>query len=96
MTRNTASGFNIRVFGICVNLQQKAIVPTEICTIVGGQMFKNLKAHARNDLGGPTTCLQNPCELIEAIEQILFFDDKHSFDTGAIPRLQELAVFFPD
>jgi eukaryotic translation initiation factor 2C len=30
------------LFGICVNVQQKTIVPAEICTIVGGQMFKKV------------------------------------------------------
>ncbi|KAF8273084.1 Piwi-domain-containing protein [Lactarius quietus] len=40
---NEKYGFRLRfprLFGIVVNVQQKTIVPVEICTIVGGQMYK--------------------------------------------------------
>jgi hypothetical protein len=46
---------------------------------------------------------KNPRERIEAIERgvsgdvsLLILNIKRSFDVGAVPRLQEFAVFLPD
>ena len=44
-----------KLFSTCVNVQQKAIVPAEICHF-GGQVFKNFEGAARNDVGGPAKC----------------------------------------
>ena len=98
-------GFRLRyprLFGICVNVQQKAIVPAEICTIVGGQMFKKvLMPEMMSEVLQHVT--KNPRERIEAIERgvngdvgILILDNERSSDVGAVPRLQELAIFLPD
>jgi eukaryotic translation initiation factor 2C len=64
-------GFRLRyprVFGICVNVQRKIIVPAEICTIVGGQMFKKvLMPEMMSEVLQHVT--KNPRERIEAIER---------------------------
>lgn len=91
-----------KLFGICVNVQRKVIVPAEICTIVGGQMFKKvLMPEMMAEVLQHVT--RNPRERIEAIERgvngevsILILDNELSSDVGAVPRLQELAVFLPD
>ena len=91
-----------RLFGICVNVQQKVIVPAEICTIVGGQMFKKvLMPEMMSEVLQHVA--KNPRERIEAIERgvngdvsILVLDNKRNSDVGVVPRLQELAVFLPD
>lgn len=98
-------GFRIKypkLFGICVNVQQKVIVPAEICTIVGGQMFKKvLMPEMMSEVLQHVT--RNPRERIEAIERgvngevsILILDNELSSDVSVVPRLQELAVFLPD
>jgi hypothetical protein len=57
-----------RLFGICVNVQQKTIVPAEVCTIVGGQMFKKvLMPEMMSEVLQHVT--KNPRERIEAIER---------------------------
>jgi eukaryotic translation initiation factor 2C len=57
-----------RLFGICVNVQQKTIVPAEVCTIVGGQMFKKVLLP---DMMSEVLqhVAKNPRERIEAIER---------------------------
>ncbi|KAI0292287.1 Piwi domain-containing protein [Russula brevipes] len=76
-------GFRLRyprVFGICVNVQRKIIVPAEICTIVGGQMFKKvLMPEMMSEVLQHVT--KNPRERIEAIERGVngeFLDYKNS------------------
>ncbi len=57
-----------RLFGICVNVQQKTIVPAEVCTIVGGQMFKKvLMPEMTSEVLQHVT--KNPRERIDAIER---------------------------
>jgi eukaryotic translation initiation factor 2C len=57
-----------RLFGICVNVQQKTIVPAEVCTIVGGQMFKKvLRPEHMSEVLQHVT--RSPRERIEAIER---------------------------
>ena len=57
-----------RSLGICVNIQQKTIVPAEVCTIVGGQMFKKvLMPEMMSEVLQHVT--RNPRERIEAIER---------------------------
>jgi len=57
-----------RLFGICVNVQQNTIVPAEVCTIVGGQMFKKvLMPEMMSEVLQHVT--RNPRERIEAIER---------------------------
>ncbi|KAN0105332.1 Piwi domain containing protein [Russula decolorans] len=69
-----------RLFGICVNVQQKTIVPAEVCTIVGGQMFKKvLMPEMMSEVLQHVT--KNPRERIEAIERGVnsdFLDYKNS------------------
>jgi hypothetical protein len=57
-----------RLFGILVNVQHKTIVPAEVCTIVGGQMFKKvlMPEHMAEVLQHVT---RSPRERIEAIER---------------------------
>ncbi|KAI0305799.1 Piwi domain-containing protein, partial [Multifurca ochricompacta] len=56
-----------RLFGICVNVQQKIIVPAEICTIVGGQMYKKvLMPELMSDVLRQVT--KTPLDRIKAIE----------------------------
>jgi hypothetical protein len=68
---NEKYGFRLRfprLFGIVVNVQQKTIVPVEICTIVGGQMYKKtLFPEQMSELLQHVT--KNPRERIEAIER---------------------------
>ena len=68
---NEKYGFRLRfprLFGIVVNVQQKTIVPAEICTIVGGQMYKKtLFPEQMSELLQHVT--KNPRERIEAIER---------------------------
>lgn len=83
-------------------MQQKVIVPAEICTIVGGQMFKKvLMPEMMSEVLQHVT--RKPQERIEAIERgvnsdvsILSLDNGRNSDVVAVPRLQELAVFLPD
>ncbi|KAI9449778.1 Piwi-domain-containing protein [Russula earlei] len=69
-----------RLFGICVNVQQKIIVPAEICTISGGQMFKKmLMPEMMSEVLQQVT--KNPRERLEAIERGVsgdFLDYKNS------------------
>jgi eukaryotic translation initiation factor 2C len=64
-------GYRLRypkLFGICVNVQQKTIVPAEVCTIVGGQMFKKvLMPEMMSEVLQHVT--KNPRERIDAIER---------------------------
>jgi eukaryotic translation initiation factor 2C len=64
-------GYRLRypkLFGICVNVQRKTIVPAEVCTIVGGQMFKKvLMPEMMSEVLQHVT--KNPRERIEAIER---------------------------
>lgn len=78
-----------RLFGICVNVQQKTIVPAEVCTIVGGQMYKKvLMPEMMSEVLQQVT--KNPRERIEAIERgvngdvslLILLIMKRSFDVG--------------
>ncbi|KAN0130852.1 Piwi domain containing protein [Lactarius tabidus] len=80
---NEKYGFRLRfprLFGIVVNVQQNTIVPVEICTIVGGQMYKKtLLPDQMSELLQHVT--KNPRERIEAIERGVqgdFLDYKNS------------------
>lgn len=65
-----------RLFGICVNVQQKVIVPAEICTIVGGQMFKKvLMPEMMSEVLQHVA--KSPRERIEAIERGVNGDVSH-------------------
>ncbi|KAH9066792.1 Piwi-domain-containing protein [Lactarius vividus] len=80
---NEKYGFRLRfprLFGIVVNVQQKTIVPVEICTIVGGQMYKKvLFPEQMSEVLQHAT--RSPRERIEAIERGVqgdFLDYKNS------------------
>lgn len=80
---NDKYGFRLRfprLFGIVVNVQQKTIVPVEICTIVGGQMYKKtLFPDQMSEILQHVT--KNPRERIETIERGVqgdFLDYKNS------------------
>ncbi|KAI9440667.1 Piwi domain-containing protein [Lactarius indigo] len=80
---NEKYGFRLRfprLFGIVVNVQQKTIVPVEICTIVGGQMYKKvLFPEQMSEV--LQHAAKSPRERIEAIERGVqgdFLDYKNS------------------
>ncbi|KAH9167484.1 Piwi-domain-containing protein [Lactarius sanguifluus] len=80
---NEKYGFRLRfprLFGIVVNVQHKTIVPAEICTIVGGQMYKKvLFPEQMSEVLQHAT--RSPRERIEAIERGVqgdFLDYKNS------------------
>ncbi|KAH9074742.1 ribonuclease H-like domain-containing protein [Lactarius deliciosus] len=80
---NEKYGFRLRfprLFGIVINVQHKTIVPVEICTIVGGQMYKKvLFPEQMSEVLQHAT--RSPRERIEAIERGVqgdFLDYKNS------------------
>jgi hypothetical protein len=105
---NDKYGFRLRfprLFGIVVNVQQKTIVPVEICTIVGGQMYKKtLFPDQMSEILQHVT--KNPRERIETIERgvqgdvsfpTLGFFCYNSVPTArVVPRLQKLSLFLSD
>ena len=102
---NEKYGFRLRfprLFGIVVNVQQKTIVPVEICTIVGGQMYKKtLFPDQMSELLQHVT--KNPRDRIQTIEQGVQGDVSLltlTLNTVSIalvvPRLQKLSLFLSD
>jgi eukaryotic translation initiation factor 2C len=102
---NEKYGFRLRfprLFGIVVNVQQNTIVPVEICTIVGGQMYKKtLLPDQMSELLQHVT--KNPRERIEAIERgvqgdvsLLSLSLNSVPIPHVVPRLQKLSLFLSD